>query len=54
MTPQKEQQLKDLLAHMIGELYYPQFQSNTYEGADIPTRNVVDEYLPKVINLFEE
>lgn len=47
-----ELKLKNLLAKMIGELYYPEYQSNIYEGADIPTREVVDQYLPKIKKIF--
>ena len=39
---------------MIGELYYPQYQSTTYEAADIPTREVVDQYLPKIKKLVAD
>ena len=45
--------LKNLLAKMIGELYFPQYQSDTYAGADIPTRETVDQYLPKVLKALE-
>lgn len=48
----RERALKNLLAKMIGELYCPQFQSNIYDAADIPTRETVDQYLPKIIDLF--
>lgn len=48
MSSTPERKLKNLLAKMIGELYYPEFQSNTYDAADIPTREVVDKYLPKI------
>ncbi len=47
-----EKKLKNLLTKMIGELYYPEYQSTTYEGGDIPTRRTVDKYLPKIKKIF--
>jgi hypothetical protein len=52
MTKTKE--LKNLLAKMITELYFPQYPSKTYEEGDIPTRETIDKYFPKIKKLLGE
>lgn len=44
--------LKNLLARMCSELYCPSYPVKTYAAADIPTRETVDEYLPKIKKIF--
>jgi hypothetical protein len=47
-------EIKNLLAQMIGELYYPQYQADTYEEADDPTREVIDQYMPRLARLLQD
>lgn len=48
----RERALKNLLAKMIGELYYPDSQPTTFDEADIPTRHTVLQYMPKIIKII--
>ena len=47
-----EKKLKNLLAKMIGEFAFPEYTVSVFEEADIPTRERVEEFLPKIEKLF--
>lgn len=50
----REKAIKTLLVKMIYEHYYPQFMPNTFEAADIPTRETIELYLPKLKRLLQK